>query len=135
MLPASLKAEGREHDGPSRTCLILATLPEACVIPTDEVRGVFAPDMRRDGRILSLATLGFSGQPGAPERLLVLTRAPSGPYLHFFAEVSHKEVPEGDLLPLPERPFLQSLVSALVVQEQSVLGLLIDVQRLLSRAE
>lgn len=132
--------EGERLEERARSFLVLGTLPEACVIPVDEVREVVGSDSApgSDGRPVktwNLETLGLSGRPGAPERLLVLVRAPHGPYLQFAAEVAQKELRIGDLLPLPARPFSASLFSALVVQDQRVVGLMLDVGRLLGARE
>lgn len=117
----------------SRSFLVLGTLPEACVIPVDEVREVIGSGVLPQ-KTFALDSLGLSGRPGVPERLLVLARAPEGPYLQFRAEMVQKELQMADLLPLPVRPFAQSLFSALVVQEHRVIGLLLHVERLLGRA-
>lgn len=124
--------------GVSVEYLILDTLPEACVIPVDEVQEILGSS-RGESSLpfapLSLESLGLSGRPGAPERFLVLARAPQGPYLRCSAEVAQKELNEVDLLPLPARPFSRSLFSALVIQDERVLGLMLDVGRLLRCAK
>lgn len=138
-----------EEGEKSRSVLVLGTLPTACVIPVEEVREVVGsgvshsdyshlPIAEGEGALppktLTLATLGLLGLAGAPERLLVLVRAPHGPYLQFAAEVVQEELQSGDLLPLPARPFADSWFSALVVQDERVIGLMLDVERLLGRA-